>query len=124
MKKLIILIVLSLSFIAWAGKPSLDITFKNTTDKMVMVFMYSLDHDVKINGYPYPYPAIVCGGEIQPGKNFVLNTRPHNLPPYRYLVRWNVYDEYRYNKKTIKIMIKIPPKYTNVIITPENIELW
>ena len=86
--------------------------------------MYSVDHDVKIDGYRYPYPTMVCGGEIQPGEDLALNTRSHNKEPYRYLVKWNIYNEHWRVIETIKTMIKIPPKYTNVIITPENIELW
>ena len=84
MKKLIVLVLLLvITNVCYAD---LIITIKNTTDKMVIVYIDSIDHGIKFNGRTYPAPTPVCGGEIQPHDEFVLQPRNHNKSPHRYVL--------------------------------------
>ena len=116
MKKLIISLIL-LASVCFADS-KLNITFHNDTDETVIVYMDSVDHDVKVNGRKYPFPMSVCGGELKPGEDFKLLPRPHNKPPYRYIVKWYIKGEMR------REVIKIPPEYTNALITTKSHKLW
>jgi len=116
MKKLIIGLILIAS-VCWADT-KLNITFHNDTEDVVIVYMDSVDHNVMIDGVKYPLPMPVCGGEIKPGEDFKLLPRNHNKPPYRYIVKWYIGGGMSYTN------IKIPPKYTNALITTKSTKLW
>ena len=85
MKKLIIILILSLATICYAEKP-LTISIYNTTDQMVIVYIDSIDHGVVVDGRVYPRPMPVCGGEIDAHSEFILSPREYNKPPYRYIL--------------------------------------
>ena len=117
MKKLIIIGIILAASICFADT-KLNITFHNDTDETVIVYMDSIDHDVKINGRKYPFPIPVCGGELKPGADFKLLPRPHNMPPHRYIVKWYIKGKMRGN------IIEIYPEYENALITTKSHKLW
>jgi hypothetical protein len=115
MKKLIIILILSLTTLAFAGKP-LTISILNTTDKTVIVYIDSIDHNVEIGGRIYRFPAPVCGGEIAPCGVFILQPRHHNNPPYRYILTVCRLTDNSITSRVSTIFIIEPHKKEHIII--------
>jgi hypothetical protein len=113
MKKLIILIILLVTTICYAD---LNITIKNTTNKTVIVYIDSIDHNIEINGRIHPFPVPVCGGEITPCGVFILQPRPHNQPPYRYILTVCRLTDNNITSKVSTVFIIEPHKKEHIII--------
>lgn len=86
MKNFIILILLlAFTNICYADE-LLTITIRNKSDAMVIIYIDSIDHGVKINGKVYTSPLPACVAELQPQKGFVLAPRGCSKFPYRYVL--------------------------------------
>ena len=114
MKKLIVLLILSLTTICYAEKP-LTISIYNTTDQMVIVYIDSIDHGIVINGRVYPSPMPVCGGEIDAHGEFILQPRKYNLSPYRYILTVCRIEGRTVISKKSTVFIIAPPTQEHII---------
>jgi len=120
MKKLIILVLLlSITAVCYADKP-LTIIIRNNTESMVIVYIDSIDHDVVIDGRIYPFPMPVCGGEIDPKEDFVLQPRNYNKAPYRYIITVCRTKNRQIISRVKTIFTIEPGKNEHIIIIGEN----
>jgi hypothetical protein len=101
----------------------LRIVIKNPTEKMRMIKIWSIDHNLMYHGRKWPKPVPVCGGEMAPGKEWKLMPRKYNQPPHRYFIAWYVKKDGQWVFEKSGILV-ITPKVSKVVIYPDKVEKY
>lgn len=119
---LIFIVFVYLMILSIARADELNITFRNDTQYTVVVYLFSGDHNVYVNGRRLLSPMTVHVGEIKSGKELKVPTRPYNLSPYRYILKWETVHRYKSNEVNRRTFT-INPRYKYVLITSKEIHL-
>ena len=102
MKKLF-LSILTLLFLLPSVAGAVTFTFENHTDQLVIYTVYWIDHP-----YEWQYPSPICGGEVQFGGRYHVETEYY--PGEYYFVIW--VGDFKAEEA-----IKIPQEVRKVLIT-------
>lgn len=109
MKKIVLLIVLIIAFASTAN--AFDVTFKNTTDKVLNYEMYWLACDWK----GFPSKVAMLGGQLYPGKTTLFS---NDYKPGPYIITWDSPSGYGYEfDKEYYFEVK---RKENIIISKPN----